>query len=295
MKPFLACVLMLFASIASAADVKNNVVILLDNSGSMNEQMKTVRQKKMEVAKQALTEAVGQIPDGTNIGLLTFAEWVTPLAVLDRPKLVQGIAQCSANPNVGTPLGTYMKHGVDALLKEREAANGYGTYKLLIVTDGEPTAEPEGLLDQHLKDILGRGIVVECIGVDMAANHSLSTKVYSYMAATDKASLQRSLKKTLAEVPVSQDKAADNSVFEEISGLPTETVSQVISVLSHGQNHPIGERPPTPQTMDPPTDQGQTSVIPPATQSDGNGVAATLLLIFVGGVIVFVGLKILLD
>ena len=52
----------------------------------------------------------------------------------------------------GTPLGEYMKQGADALLDARKKQFGYGTYRLLVVTDGE--ANDAGLVDGYTPDII---------------------------------------------------------------------------------------------------------------------------------------------
>ena len=65
---------------------KDNIVVILDASGSMQDKFSGDRTKsKMEAAKAALQEVLANIPDGTQIGLLVFSganihnEWGVPI------------------------------------------------------------------------------------------------------------------------------------------------------------------------------------------------------------------------
>lgn len=233
----------LFASTLQGAEIRNNVVILLDTSSSMEEQMRSVRKTKWQAAKDSLLQTVSQIPENTNIGLLLFEPegWKYPLGPVDKDKLIYAINQSQITPSSGTPLGTYMKAAVDQLLDMRDKSFGYGSYKLLVITDGDPTNEPNGLVDEYLVDILSRGIRVECIGVDMAQDSILSVKVDNYMSADDPESLTKQIQETvLAELP--QEDSVQG--FEEIAALPDTTAAAIIETLSTTGNYPIGEDPP---------------------------------------------------
>jgi len=289
MKRFLAAlVLLLVASQANAAESRNNIVILLDTSGSMSEQMRTVRQSKWDAAKSALINVVDQIPENTNIGLLLFnpEDWRYDLGPVNKADLTRAIQSAQITDRSGTPLGTYMKKGVDRLLQEREKSFGYGTYKLLIVTDGDPTNEPSGLVDKFLPDILARGITVECIGVSMASHSVLKDKVHKYMSADDPTSLTQQIQSTvLAEVSLEDGVGG----FEELSGIPTPTAEAIISTLSTSGNHPIGENPPK-VIVDQET--GQTQVVPggpinPTQADSGMGIIGVVLIVVVVVVLAF--------
>ena len=70
--------------------MQDNVVVLLDASGSMLEKMKRGAQPKMQVAKQALQQVLADVPDTTNLGILVFGgrnvpdRWIYPLGPIDR-------------------------------------------------------------------------------------------------------------------------------------------------------------------------------------------------------------------
>ena len=122
----LAAVLLsvLGAPLRAAGIYDDNVVVVLDASGSMREPMHSSGMPKMAAAKAALIEVLKQVPTNTNIGLLVFSgsgvtnEWVYPLGPRDDARLTRAVNQ--PQPNGGTPLGAYIKKGADRLLAERE-------------------------------------------------------------------------------------------------------------------------------------------------------------------------------
>jgi hypothetical protein len=196
--------------------------------------------KKMDSAKTAIKEVIKTIPQSTQIGLLVFGGrangWVFPLGPRNDAKLVESIDRLGADG--GTPLGRYMKMGADRLLEERKAQYGYGSYRLLIVTDGE--ANDAALVEKYTPDIMARGIVTDVIGVDMAGAHTLATKVHSYRRANDPASLKQAIQEVFAEVGKEGNNQAGESAFEELSGLPDEMAMAIINALVSSGNHPIG-------------------------------------------------------
>jgi len=218
----------------------DNVVIILDASGSMKGSLAGTKIKRMDSAKAAITEVINTIPQSTQIGLLVFGGnahgWVYPLGARDDEKLVKAINGLSAGG--GTPLGAYMKKGADRLLEERKAQYGYGSYRLLVVTDGE--ASDGQLIDRYTPDIISRGIITDVIGVDMKKDHALATKVHSYRRANDPASLKQAIQEVFAEVGKSDASQSGESVFAELEGFPDEMAMTVISALISSGNHPIG-------------------------------------------------------
>ena len=117
--------------------VTDNVVVVVDASGSMGSPMRGTNTDRMSVAKDALKQVLGQIPSSTHVGVLVFpnGNWVYPLGLRNDERLNGAIDSITSQG--GTPLGEYMKQGADALLEARKKQFGYGTYRLLVVTDGE--------------------------------------------------------------------------------------------------------------------------------------------------------------
>jgi Mg-chelatase subunit ChlD len=193
------CVLSLAVMLANvSAEVVHggqNVVVVLDDSGSMNEAMGwNASLRRIDAAKQALQTVMEQLPDDARIGILALnrqgadGAWLMPLGPLDRGRLRQAVVQLDADG--GTPLGASLKTATDALLELR-SRQPYGDFRLLIVTDGE--AQDSELVDRYLPQIQQRGITIDVIGVSMAQDHSLATRVDRYRRADDTESLQEAL------------------------------------------------------------------------------------------------------
>ncbi len=230
---------------AGSEITRDNVVIVLDASGSMADKMPGGRQVKMDAAKSALKQVLQQLSPDIQVGLLVFSganvpnEWVYPLGPRDDARLVQAIDQ--PRPQGSTPLGAFLKKGADRLLQERDRQLGYGTFRLLVVTDGE--AQDQELVRRHTPEIVARGITVDVIGVAMSQRHTLATHVHSYRAANDPGSLRRAIADVFAEVGSRTTDAASDEAFAALGSIPEGVALAAIQALSTSGNQPIGERP----------------------------------------------------
>ncbi len=218
-----------------------NVIVVLDDSGSMRQQMRTDdgRISRIQAAKNALSKVIQGLPDDAQLGILLLNNsgrgntWLMPLGPLSATAALPRIAQIRADG--GTPLGSQMKIAADALLDLRQKQI-YGDYRLLVITDGEAT--DANLLEAYLPDILSRGLSLDVIGVDMAANHSLAGRAHSYRRADD----ARSFEKALADVFAESSNQSDDqgtSDFELIAGLPDELAKQALAAFSVPRNNNI--------------------------------------------------------
>ncbi len=234
-----------FSSPAPAQEYYDNVVIVLDASGSMKDSLAGTRQSKMDAAKNALKTLLQKVPQATHIGLLVFSaanlkdDWVYPLGPRNDQVLLQAIERIEAHG--GTPLGQYIKKGADRLLQERTKQFGYGTYRLLVVTDGE--AQDQNLVDSYTPDVMSRGITMDVIGVAMKQDHTLARKAHSYRRANDPASLNRAITEVFAEIAGPATDVAQAEAFEFLAPIPSEVAAAMIQALSTSGNHPIGTKP----------------------------------------------------
>ena len=225
----------------------DNVVVILDASGSMWGKMKGTSTTKMKAAKQALLAVLSKVPATTQVGLLVFPErrdrkaWVYPLGKRDDARLKAAIM--APTPNGSTPLGQFMKMGADRLLQERKAQLGYGTYRLLVVTDGE--ASDAELMNKFAPEIVSRGITMDAIGVAMKKEHTLAKLANSYRRADDPASLQKAVSEVFAEVSTQGTGTAASLAadFDLLAPLSPEHAVAAIGALSRSGDHPIGARP----------------------------------------------------
>ncbi len=246
---------------------QHNVVIVLDASGSMGDDMRNSKIQKMNAAKAALKEVLSQVPMDTNIGLLVFSSvenrsgWIYPLGPRDDTRLMEAIDL--PLPGGKTPLGRYIKIAADRLLQQRQQQFGYGTYRLLIVTDGE--AGDLELVEQCVPEVIARGITMDVIGVDMATDHTLATRVHSYRRADDPESLKRAIAEVFAEVSDEGTDASAEEAFDILAGIPDELASAMLKALSSSGNQPIGESAAIPAATAP--RQAQTRPQTPVAQS----------------------------
>src|SRR5688572_27143008 len=76
---------LLFVAHAFAQEAADNVVIVLDSSGSMSKPLPGAGTDKMSAAKAALKQVLSTVPRETRIGLLVFSargitdDWIYPL------------------------------------------------------------------------------------------------------------------------------------------------------------------------------------------------------------------------
>ncbi len=278
--------------ICSAADDihKDNIVVILDASGSMQDKFSGDRTKsKMEAAKAALQEVLAKVPDDTWIGLLVFSganirnEWVYPLGEKDTQQLIAAINL--PQPGGGTPLGKYIRIGANRLLEERAKQYNYGNYRLLIVTDGE--ASDAAQVEYYTPEILNRQIRVDVIGVDMETDHMLAKVVDSYRRADNPGELVAAVSEILAETGDTVTDADGEDAFEYIAPLSSEIAADLIQRLTTPpSNTAIAVNrmtAPAPQTT---TTPKQTST-PPGPDPENRGTSWLVILLIVLAVIGF--------
>lgn len=236
---------LLLPQLLVAESLRDNVVVILDASGSMKHAMRGSGRQKMKVAKEALREVlVSSVKDTTNLGILVFSasnlksDVLYPLGPVDRAKLQEVVML--PEPGAGTPLGTYLKKGADMLLQQREKQDGYGTYRLLVVTDGE--ANDRQLVDKFLPDILSRGITLDVIGVDMKSSHPLATRVDSYRKADDPQALAAAISEVFAEIGGADEDIPGEDAFALLETIPSDLASSMLAALTRTRDEPIGAR-----------------------------------------------------
>lgn len=217
----------------------DNIVIVLDDSGSMREKMKGSKAHRMDAAKQALIEVLKQLKADTNLGVRLLngsrnkRHWVIPLGPISTNQAIASIESVRADG--GTPLGDALREAADELLKLRETQK-YGVYRLLVVTDGEAT--DANLLEAFLPDILSRGLIVDAIGVDMRQDHSLATRVHSYRRANDDEALKKAVVEVLAESSIDGANTSEAD-FQLLDALDNQTAIEALAALATVDNAPI--------------------------------------------------------
>ena len=271
----------------------DNVVILLDASGSMEKSMDgPIEMQKMIAAKRAISQVLQRVSQETHVGLLVFSgrnksdDWVYPLGPRDDAKLIAALERIT--PDGGTPLGAYMKIAADRLLEQRAEQSGYGTYRMLVVTDGQADDHDAPFLDLYLPDILARGIVVDVIGVAMDEDHLLAERVHSYRRADDLPALQQSIAEVFAEVGSDEGSTTAAEGFDLAAVLPDDAIAPILAALTSSEDVPIGMRPPS---ASPAGDAGATewsAQNAPGTQSPRSRRGSRTAIVIAVSVVAFI-------
>jgi hypothetical protein len=171
----------------------DNVVVVLDASGSMKSNMRGSSMPKITAARNAIKEVIQTIPQTTRVGLLVFGGgadgWVYQLGPRDDQKLFASLQRISASG--GTPLGSYMKTGADKLPYRR--ANDPAALRRAIqevfaevgkVSDGQ---SGEGAFDElaGLPEEVAMAMIAALVS---SGNHPIGGKPGSAVASSAQAS-----------------------------------------------------------------------------------------------------------
>lgn len=200
------------------------------------------RQPRMQAAKQALAGLLKGLSADTQVGILTLnsqvdgSHWIVPVGPPSVERWEQPLMRIRAKG--GTPLGQFVRQGADELLQLR-AGRPFSTYRLLVVTDGEATDAK--LLGELLPDLLSRGIRLDVIGVDMAAEHSLARSAHSYRSAADQTTLAQALSEVFAETGA--DAQATQDDFDMLAAVPDDVAAAIVHDLAVVRNEPLQNLP----------------------------------------------------
>ncbi len=184
-----------------------NIVYVIDGSGSMSDPVCDYRDTKIVVAKSAVIASIDAQPPGVNQGLVVFdynggPRIVTPLGSGDQSSIHAGINAIVAGGQ--TPLYHAIELGRDMLLEQKQRQNGYGLYMLVIVTDGEANegGGPQAVAGLARNIVTKSPISVATLGFCMT-NHSLNIPGYTlYVTVNNPADLRKGLAEATTETLV---------------------------------------------------------------------------------------------
>jgi len=205
----------LFDESAGVASTAANYYFIFDMSGSMDESCSG--KKKIDGAKEAVTRFMKNIPDDVNIGLMLigtktgddFAE-ALPIGSGNKEEFLNIIN--GLQPRGGTPLGEAIQLSVDKVVEQYKKQLGYGTYRIIIITDGVQTGislkEPCYYLAQH--GFIG----LYSIGLCMKSAHTLKNYSLSYRDANNYEELEQALVQATAESDVFDPNLFDEDLYK---------------------------------------------------------------------------------
>jgi len=205
----------MFDESAGVASTAANYYFIFDMSGSMDESCSG--KKKIDGAKEAVTRFMKNIPDDVNIGLMLigtktgddFAE-ALPIGSGNKEEFLSIIN--GLQPRGGTPLGEAIRMSVDKVVEQYKKQLGYGTYRIIIITDGVQTGiglkEPCYYLAQH--GFIG----LYSIGLCMKSSHTLKNYSLSYRDANNYEELEQALVQATAESDVFDPNLFDENLYK---------------------------------------------------------------------------------
>jgi hypothetical protein len=205
----------LFDESDGVASTTSNFYFVFDMSGSMNRDCSGKR--KIDGAKEAVTRFMKNIPDDVNIGLMLlgtrsgddYAE-ALPIASGNKEEFLKIIN--TLQPSGGTPLGEALSASVDKIVEQYKKQLGYGTYRIIVITDGEQTGidlkQPCNYLAQH--GFIG----LYSIGLCMKSSHTLKKYSLSYRDANNYEELEEALVEATAESDVFDANLFDENLYK---------------------------------------------------------------------------------
>lgn len=164
----------------------DNLMLVFDLSGSMSERACEGGGTKAEVARRSIAAFLPTVPPATRLGLIVFdngaAREVVPLGLNNREEIAKTAAE--ARLGGGTPLGASLTLAYQALAERAKAQQGSGSYRVMILTDGE--ASDRALMEANIQSILGKTpIEVHTAGFCIGAGHALNRSGETYYASAN--------------------------------------------------------------------------------------------------------------
>ncbi|MEO1492315.1 MAG: vWA domain-containing protein [Pseudomonadota bacterium] len=172
-------------------------LILLDDSASMN--------TRMEAAKQAVIEAVGQLAPESRVGIVALnAGIVLPVTRAGDAARSLPAQLAPIKPSGATPLGARLSEAMGILAAEARQSRGFGVYRILVTTDG--AASDGNRMNNAVAEILSTTpIELATIGVGIGEGHALNVPGYtSYVSVSSVDDLASALTAAAAEQTVFQ-------------------------------------------------------------------------------------------
>lgn len=186
--------------------LEGNLAVVFDASGSMSG-------APIREAKKSLEAFLRALPEGWNAGVIVFDKQGTrelvPMGKYSAEEVRRVVEPITAGG--GTPLGKAIGLSRGMLSERRLAQQGYGTYRLLVVTDGEAT-DPQEMRAATTR-VLSDGVEMIVIGFRMKGGHSLRKFATDYREAGDEAALSKAMQAALAEANPADEKFVFENLF----------------------------------------------------------------------------------
>lgn len=171
---------------------RRNTVIVLDDSGSMSSDIRA--------AKRAIIHALGAMNDSDRVAVtaLNYGTVLDFTSVRDAKSTLPPALE-RVNSDGGTPLTGAIANAKALLEKEASSARGFGTFRLIVTTDG--AADDGGALAASIEDLAATTpIQLTTIGIDISDRHVLSrSDLGTFVDVANVAALESALQAAVAE------------------------------------------------------------------------------------------------
>lgn len=182
---------------------RENIMVVLDMSGSMRDDICSGRfTNKSLAAKSVLRDWVAGLDQEANLGLIVFdskgPNVHLPLGRDNRDRFVSLVQD--ARPDGGTPLKTSVALAAEQLEKQAALQQGYGRYKMMVITDGEHSSgeDPSGPLRAILSNP-ANPIEINTVGFCITDSALNQPGLTNYHSAKNPEELRKGLDSVLAE------------------------------------------------------------------------------------------------
>lgn len=175
--------------------LRKNIVILFDDSGSM------MQRGRIYKAQKATISLLKSLKDGTNISIYALnKKMIVKLQAVENgvENAIKKIENIRADGS--TPIGKSLEVVTKVLEREKQKQSGYGSYTIIIVTDGK--ANSPTTMFKAVDKAIDEGFIIKTIGLDIH-DHKLK-KVTEFVEASSQAELSNALLKAV-DAEVSSD------------------------------------------------------------------------------------------
>ncbi len=183
-----------------------NLAIVFDASGSM-------AGAPIREAKKSLEAFLRALPPDWNAGVIVFDKQGTrellPMGRYSPEEVRRAVEPIGAGG--GTPLGQAIGLSRAMLNERRRVQQGYGTYRLLVVTDGEAT-DSRDMRAASMRTV-SDGTEMIVIGFRIKGGHSLREFATDYREAGDQVALSKAMQAALAEANPADEKFTFEDLF----------------------------------------------------------------------------------
>jgi uncharacterized protein YegL len=175
--------------------LRKNIVILFDDSGSM------MQQGRIYKAQKATISLLKSLKEGTNISIYA----LNKKRVVELQPVEDGVESAikkieNIRANGSTPIGKSLTAVTKILERQKEKQSGYGSYTIVIVTDGKANSPKTmfGAVDRAIDN----GFIIKTIGLDIH-NHKLKN-ITEFVEASSQRELTKALMRAV-DAEVSDD------------------------------------------------------------------------------------------